>query len=76
MYFHICLDIQGGIEHANNLRVCIRENGKFLKTVREVREFLSAQLALGKKYIPCGNCNHFDDQKGCLGHKTIEETQT
>lgn len=66
---HLCLNIEGGIENAKELRGCITdENGKVLNTAKQVRAFLAVQKALGRKYLPYGVCDNFDYQKGCLGH--------
>lgn len=69
MIKHLCLNIEGGIEHAAELRGCIEVDGKTLDTVKEVRAFLRAQLALGRKYLPYGECDNFDYQTGCKGHE-------
>ena len=44
---HLCLDIEGGIINAKELRGCINVDGKTLNTVKEVRDFLKGQLAMG-----------------------------
>lgn len=69
---HMALDIEGGIRNAAMLKGAITVDGKTLMKVGEIREFLRAQLALGRKLLPMGNCDNFDYQKGCLGHS--EET--
>lgn len=66
---HLCLNIEGGIKHAAELRGCIEVDGKTLDTVKEVRAFLREQLALGRKYLPYGECDNFDYQTGCKGHE-------
>lgn len=70
---HMCLSIEGGIQHAKDLKGCIEVDGKTLNTVKEVRDFLRGQLALGRRVLPMGDCDNFDYQKGCLGHKDKEE---
>lgn len=69
---HLCIDIEEGIKSPLGLRGCITTDGKTLKTAAEVREFLRGQLALGRKYLPCGDCDNFDYQTGCKGHPKKE----
>ena len=69
---HMCLDIQGGINNAKMLKGAITVDGKTLKTVKEVKDFLRGQLALGRRVLPMGECDNFDYQTGCKGHP-IEE---
>jgi len=71
---HLSLDITGGIKNAKMLAGNISVDGKTLKTVAQVREYLQGQLALGRRVLPCGDCDNFDYQKGCLGHE-IEERE-
>ncbi len=71
---HCCLDIQGGINNAKMLKGAITVDGKKLYTCKEVRDFLRGQLAIGRRVLPIGDCDNFDDEKGCLGH-VIEESE-
>lgn len=71
---HLSLSIEGGIRWAEDLRGCIEVDGKTLNTAEEVRDFLRGQLALGRKYLPMGDCDNFDYQRGCLGH-TVPDTE-
>ena len=67
--YHICIDCEGGIENAKYLKGCITTaDGKTLTTAREVKDFFKGQIALGRKVIPCGDCDNFDYQTGCKGH--------
>jgi hypothetical protein len=43
------------------------DNGNAM-TDAEARIALQERLDAGDKYIPSGNCDNFDPQKGCLGH--------
>lgn len=65
---HLHLNIEGAIPNAKELRGCITVDGKTLTTVKEVRDFLKQQLALGRKVLPYGDCDNFDYQTGCKGH--------
>lgn len=73
MIRHFCLDIEGGIANAKDLKGCINVDGRTLETVAEVRKFLRSQLAMGRKFLPCGRCSNFDYQTGCKGHEHPEE---
>ena len=66
---HCCLDISGGIKHAKELCGCITVDGKTLRTTAEVKNFLKGQLDMGRRVLPMGDCDNFDYQKGCLGHR-------
>lgn len=69
---HLCLDIRGGIACARDLCGCITVDGKVLRTVPEVKNFLQEQLDLGYKVLPMAECDNFDYQTGCRGH-IVEE---
>ena len=66
---HMALDIEGGIINAKLLKGCITVDGNVLETTKEVRNFLKGQLKMGRRVLPMGECDNFDYQKGCLGHK-------
>lgn len=71
--YHYAINVENGIKRPLGLRGCITmTDGKILKTAEEVREFLRGQLALGRKYLPCGDCDNFDYQTGCKGHPKKE----
>ena len=73
--YHVSIDCEGAIQNAKYLKGCITtDEGKTLNTVKEVRDFFREQLALGRKVIPCGDCDNFDYQTGCKGH-VIEEKE-
>lgn len=65
---HLCLDIEGGIRNAKDLKGVITVDDRTLMTVKEIREFLRYQLALGRQVLPMGDCDDFDYQTGCRGH--------
>ena len=69
---HLSLSIEGGIKWAKKLCGCIEVDGRTLNTVKEVREYLQGQLALGRKYLPMSDCDNFDYRQGCLGHIITE----
>lgn len=66
---HLHLDIEGGIRNAATLKGVITVDGKTLMTVKEIRAFLREQLALGHKVLPMDDCDNFDYQTGCRGHR-------
>lgn len=69
---HCALSIEGGLRNAKSLCNCIRVDGKLLRTVPEVKNFLQSQLDLGRKLLPMDDCDNFDYQTGCKGH-TVED---
>lgn len=70
---HLSLSIEGGIRNARSLRNCIEVDGKTLGTTEEVRSFLREQQAMGRKYLPCDDCDNFDYMTGCKGHTITVE---
>ena len=72
---HCCLDIQGGILNAKDLKGCITVDGKTLMTASEVKAFLKEQLAMGRRVLPMGDCDNFDYQTGCKGHVIEDEME-
>ncbi|MGN0743886.1 MAG: hypothetical protein ACI4MZ_01240 [Christensenellales bacterium] len=73
---HMCLNIEGAIRNAKDLKGCITlDDGRVLNTVAEIRDFLLAQLAMGRKVLPIGDCDNFDYQTGCKGHIIEEDEQ-
>ena len=72
--YHLCMSIDGAIENARMLKGCITtDDGKTLQTVAEIRQFLYGQKALGRRVLPMCDCDNFDYQTGCRGHKQEEE---
>ncbi len=75
MIHHVCMNIDGAIRNAKDLRGCIKENGCTLNTVAEVRAWLNKQKAKGYRVLPMGYCKDFDFQTGCPGHESGEEVK-
>lgn len=73
--YHVCLDIDGGIKNAKDLVGVIKVNGNPLMKVAEIKRFLEHQKDLGREFLPFGDCDNFDYQKGCLGHIVEEEAE-
>jgi hypothetical protein len=42
-------------------------------TAREAFNALCDELVKGRRVLPCGECDNFDFQKGCLGHQIAED---
>lgn len=72
MMRHLSLNIDGAIRNAKMYKGCITVDGRVLNTVEEIRAFLYEQKAMGRRVLPCGDCDNFDYQKGCLGHQEEE----
>jgi len=68
---HMCMNIAGWLRnHPKGQKGLFnREDGSFL-TAKESRTWMLYQQSLGRKYIPLGECDNFDYQTGCKGHKT------
>lgn len=74
MIYHCCLSIDGAIKNAKDLKGCITlDNGRTLDTVKEIRDFMYQQKAMGREVLPVCDCDNFDYIKGCLGHKQEDE---
>ena len=69
MIRHLCMNIEGAIANAKDLKGAIAVDGETLNTVKEIRSFLRRQLAMGRRVLPTCRCSNFDYQKGCLGHE-------
>ena len=54
---HCCLDIEGGIRNAKDIKGCITIDRRTLMTTEEVKEALRYQLALGRRVLPMGDCD-------------------
>lgn len=73
--WHFCCDIQGMLK---NHRRKGSLNGVFTDKTgalsdKEAREYLNDCLAKGWRVIPVGDCDNFDYQTGCMGHKKESE---
>lgn len=73
--YHMRVDIEGAMRNAEEYIGAIIVDGKKLQTVEEVKQFFKNQLDLGRKVLPIGDCDNFDYQKGCMGHKVEEGEQ-
>lgn len=73
MIRHMALNIDGAIKNAKMWKGCITVDGRVLNTVEEVRHFLYQQKAMGREFLPIGDCDNFDYKKGCLGHLEVEK---
>ena len=65
---HMSLDISGALKRAKDFKGCITVDGKTLMREDEIKDFLRYQLSLGRRVLPCGDCDNFDYQTGCKGH--------
>lgn len=72
MIQHMCMSIEGAIEHAKDLKGCVEVNGEPLNTVKEIRDYMRKQLLMGHRVLPMCRCSNFDYQRGCLGHEKRE----
>jgi hypothetical protein len=66
MKYHMRLDIKGTLIN-RSFKGFQDDNGKDLNP-KEVERNLLELLSQGKKYLPMGGCDNFDEENGCLGH--------
>ncbi len=67
--YHLALDVRGALKQDNKfLRGLMTDDLGRTLTANEVKDELMDALAAGKLFLPIGDCNNFDDQRGCLGH--------
>lgn len=76
--FHLRLDLRGALRNwrDSDWKNRVKTDGGKTMTPDEVREEFFNLLAQGKKFIPMGACDNFDEEKGCLGHPVAEGTHT
>lgn len=73
---HLCMDVAGFL--ANNTRkrdyrnMFRHDDGRFMTPDEAKRNLLNC-LAEGKRFLPFGECDSFDYQKGCPGHPSQEK---
>lgn len=67
---HMSLNIRGAILN-KDYSWFSRDDGT-PASLREAESFLLDRLALGERFLPIGECDNFDHQKGCLGHDDDE----
>lgn len=65
---HMRLDIKGAIMRKAFDGFQYPDGRPMSRRVAETH--LKYELAMGKKYLPVGNCPDFDPQTGCPGHET------
>ena len=66
---HCCLDIKGAMRSPKDFIGCITVDGKTLNTVSEIQAFFQYHLDMGHRVLPLADCDNFDYQTGCKGHK-------
>ena len=68
---HLKMDIKGCLRNNSDkdLKGMFQDDTGKDVPVEKAKEFLNECLSKGWKFIPVGDCDNFDYQKGCLGHK-------
>lgn len=66
--YHFRLDVRGAIR--NKSFSGFQHNDGRTMSKDEAFDALCELLKAGKDFIPVGNCDNFDERKGCLGHPT------
>lgn len=70
---HMSLSIEGALRQVpnnNKLSFADNDDGSPM-TNRQLRAFLEVARYEGKKLLPMGDCDNFDDQTGCRGHDVV-----
>lgn len=74
---HMCMDMRGFLRHTkypSGFRGLFKDNDGKQMSPEMAREALFDALAKGWRLLPCGDCEGFDYQTGCPGHKQKETT--
>jgi hypothetical protein len=74
---HMCADIRGMLNNytrKGSLKNTFTDETGHKLSHEEAREYLYDCLAKGWKVIPMGECDNFDYQTGCKGHR-VEDTE-
>lgn len=67
---HMCLSVRGALAQVpnnNNKSFANHDNG-YPMTNKELWVYLMKADFEGKRVLPMGDCDNFDDQTGCRGH--------
>lgn len=64
--YHMRLCVRGAIR--NQMFGGLQHNDGRPMTRDEAFDALCDCLKLGKEYVPIGECDNWDEEKGCLGH--------
>lgn len=72
MKFHVALDVKGVLLN-NDYRTMLsfkNDDGSKVSPT-EAKKFLLDELSKGHLLIPMGECDNFDEKKGCQGHEKL-----
>lgn len=64
--YHMRLCVRGALRN-KSFRVLLHDDGTEMND-DEAFHALCDVLKSGKEYVPIGECDNWDDEKGCLGH--------
>lgn len=68
---HMRLDVAGALANGHGWKWVTGADGRPVKK-RDAVRWLLARLSEGKRFLPIGECDNFDDNEGCLGHPGSE----
>ncbi len=70
---HMCLSVEGALRWTpnNNKKSFANDDDGRPMTNKEFRAYLMKAAFEGKEVLPMGDCDNFDDKKGCLGHDIV-----
>lgn len=69
MHYHLKLDIKGAIK-SRDLSWFLDDDGNPVSQSCAM-DYLLDMLTEGKLFLPVGDCDNFDHQKGCRGHEKL-----
>lgn len=67
---HMCLSVDGALSQLkpNNKKSYANHDDGRTMTNKELHAYLMKARFEGKRVLPIGDCDNFDDQTGCRGH--------
>jgi thiamine biosynthesis lipoprotein ApbE len=74
---HMCVDVSGFRRNCEHIRghwknILDKNTGQPFKTKAKAIAAIDELISKGIRVIPLSECDNFDFQKGCQGHRIIE----
>lgn len=68
---HMRMDIAGALRNWSDSQAkgCYQHDDGTPMSPRVAKADLENRLALGHRFLPCGDCDNFDPENGCMGHE-------
>lgn len=70
MIYHLRIDVENFLRHSGirQFRGLLRDDAGRSLPPDEAKAWFVGELAKGRRFIPFGKCDNFDDERGCQGH--------